>query len=1268
MSIVHHSFHIISRQLAYVAIVIASVLTLIVASVYWLSNAVEQRQDEIAAWVSDYIGYPVTMTGAGLHWVGFEPKLDVENITIFRQNGQEQLLSLQQLYLGLDIINSIRQTEPVINDVALSGLDLAVIRNEQGQFVIQGLKSDSNTSTNKDWLRWLNLINRLNVDNITLALSDFKQPSLSGHYVIKQAQIEHDLGQWALVLNLDLPKQLGNAIQVTADASLNSNLQPERWQIQARLGDIELASLSDSLIWQDVALTQGTITANVAANGSGYVVQAVQSSIEGTGLNLSTSNTPETNTTIEQLSGQFDWTNSSQQWLLSGHDIALRMNGAEWTPTEFSLTKQTDNGFVLTSNYLRLSDLTAIASLTEHAPTFIRQQKPAGDVESLIVKYSPDHGVTSLAFKLQEGGLLPWQDYPGVTGLSATVNWSNGLGTLQLDSHQVTLYPEGWLEQSVYFDSVSGLVRLKKTQDMWTVESQAVRLWNDDLTLQVDGSIERSNDNKLVNNLSLSLQDVDISSWKSYVPQQILEQDFKEWSNDAFVAGKVLEGKIELVGNLADFPYDNAPDKGRFTMDLKVDGVQLHYAPEWPDIVDVKGAITSEGSKLVIHSKQGKIADFDFIDVTTTIERFVLSNPVLFVNGDMTGGTQQALQFLQNSPLKQRFGAVSKTATAQGVSNIHLDLTVPLTHVDDTQASGHVSFKDSTLTSVTLPELAVTNVNGVLNFNNDGVNADAIQAQFLNDNVMINVSPEQGKTTVVAKGLSSIEKLKTVWADAFPEFVRGPFAYQLDVSIAEKTLGDFYVDAVIHSDLLGVNIDLPAPFTKQGNEAISFRAGFEHVNDDLVYTLNYQDIINAVVLPQDNNWRGELRIGSGQARLPEHGIKLRGQLNQLSVDDWLAWQSKQNSQSKSTFFDSLDDVSMTIDTLSGFNQTLTQLNLSMQRDAQGWRTQFHSEQSKGALYLPNEFDSNARLNIDIDKLSITLPDQSQSESTTTDKQSAALWPAIAVNIGALTVNEMNLGQLSLHSTRTKNSWTIEQASLVSDYMNAAVTQGVWQKSATGDTSHFAIEAKSDDLAGLLHSLGYVQAIDARDIDINLDFSWSDEPLAVSTESIQGQLAIDVGKGKLTELEPGAAGRIFGLLSIAALPRRLSLDFSDLFGKGFNFDSISGSFDFANGIASTDNMTMKGESAIIEMKGPIDITNKSYNQQVKVTPNVSSTLPLAGAMAGGPVGLGVGAAILLFDKLADNLFDKNIVNLISYKYDLTGPWHDPQLTVVKPITQ
>ena len=162
------------------------------------------------------------------------------------------------------------------------------------------------------------------------------------------------------------------------------------------------------------------------------------------------------------------------------------------------------------------------------------------------------------------------------------------------------------------------------------------------------------------------------------------------------------------------------------------------------------------------------------------------------------------------------------------------------------------------------------------------------------------------------------------------------------------------------------------------------------------------------------------------------------------------------------------------------------------------------------------------------------------------------------------------------------------------------------------------------------------------------------------------LLFDIGKGELEEVKPGAAGRVFGLLSFAAIPRRLALDFNDLFGKGFDFTSIKGSFDIANGTATTQDFTLNSEAAKIEISGPVDLVNQRYDQVVKVIPNVSSTLPLAGAVAGGPVGLGVGTAILLVDKLAGRLFDKQIVNLISYSYKLKGSWLNPELNIVAPV--
>ena len=58
------------------------------------------------------------------------------------------------------------------------------------------------------------------------------------------------------------------------------------------------------------------------------------------------------------------------------------------------------------------------------------------------------------------------------------------------------------------------------------------------------------------------------------------------------------------------------------------------------------------------------------------------------------------------------------------------------------------------------------------------------------------------------------------------------------------------------------------------------------------------------------------------------------------------------------------------------------------------------------------------------------------------------------------------------------------------------------------------------------------------------------------ERINGLVDFRADDGRLTDVEPGGAGRVFGLLSVQALPRRLRLDFSDMFREGFGYDRRS----------------------------------------------------------------------------------------------------------------
>jgi uncharacterized protein YhdP len=145
-------------------------------------------------------------------------------------------------------------------------------------------------------------------------------------------------------------------------------------------------------------------------------------------------------------------------------------------------------------------------------------------------------------------------------------------------------------------------------------------------------------------------------------------------------------------------------------------------------------------------------------------------------------------------------------------------------------------------------------------------------------------------------------------------------------------------------------------------------------------------------------------------------------------------------------------------------------------------------------------------------------------------------------------------------------------------------------------------------------------------------------------------------GRILNADPGA-GRVLGLISIAALPRRLALDFRDVFESGFGFDQASGTVQLENGTASTNDFVLESTAATLAIVGESDLVNKTFNYEMSMRPGVSQALPVIGAIAAGPGGAAAGLAL-------QGLLRQALGDATEARYQISGPWAEPEVTRIE----
>ena len=155
--------------------------------------------------------------------------------------------------------------------------------------------------------------------------------------------------------------------------------------------------------------------------------------------------------------------------------------------------------------------------------------------------------------------------------------------------------------------------------------------------------------------------------------------------------------------------------------------------------------------------------------------------------------------------------------------------------------------------------------------------------------------------------------------------------------------------------------------------------------------------------------------------------------------------------------------------------------------------------------------------------------------------------------------------------------------------------------------------------------------------------------------MNGSFNINVETGRFLKADPGIA-KLLGVLSLQALPRRLALDFRDVFSDGFSFDFIRGDVKIDQGVLFTNNLQTKGVNAAILMEGRSDVAKQTLDIKTVIVPEINAgTASLIATVINPAIGLG--------SFLAQLILRKPLIEAATRELNIGGTWENVKVTEV-----
>lgn len=1266
-----------AKTIIYLLAMITILMAVLVVVGRLLAPILDKHRVDFERFASHALSMPVSIGKVEASWYQYQPVIDLNAVTIFNKTTHEPVLQVKKMRVFFSLLASLWQRKPVLSGVLISGTEIHLRQTENKEWFIQGFPVIGSTHNEpykqetkfQDMLGWIASQPRLILQNI-----DLRYQGLSGKnrfvtlYHLNIDNNDHHTIRGKALLHQDVPTAIHLAITWHGEPV---DFEHIKANIYVYVSGLSLSQWLKNEVWHHWQIQKGIGSAKIWMNWDRGQFKKIQTSFQLYNLALLATKDGSTHL-INRFSGNLGYKRDGHTSIFAGNDLLIDLPNHLWPVTSFYLRFEPDaSGTVKlkTANlgYLDLQDAkTFLFSsepwLSDAQMDVLKALKLSGHIQNVAVTLiGPATDLSSISFNTQFNQLSfkPWQAFPGVMNVSGALKWNGKQGDLTLDSHRpVSLHYDAFFTKPITFDRLSGQVKWQvDNQHAWTLDTASLQLANQDLTIKTKGHVSILPGAPMNADLSAAFDIKNIAHVSRYLPMRLFDISLAAWLKDAFVDGAITSGQLTLRGALNQFPFDQG--NGQFSVIGTLDHVDLNYAEDWPMLQQMCGALSFKGRQLAIELSQAKMLDIPFTHVYGLIPYLGTDkSPVLTVDSkDIKADFSQGIAFLKTSPLESTIGKMFADIAMRGPIILQLGLRVPLSHPANTTVQGDLAMQDAEMDMQSWG-LLVNHLNGKLHFTENGTDAHDIHAQLFDQPLKLNLSTIQKPNTS-----SIIEAAFTTQLNAaelekwlkvpFSKVVQGMTKIDGVIDIADKSPMNIHLT----SNLVGVSMNLPKPYGKDVNEARPLSADLIiQENLPLRLKLAYENKLGAAMIlkrqsGEFNLESANLQLGSGTLAWPDGaGLYIHGNFDELNWDEIKSYASQSGDDHPSHL--KLRGVDLNAKKVLISGQEMTQAELKATPYEDHWDVSIDSNEVTGKIELPLSFTPSHTVIAQFEKLALRSPEA--KDSTTLKPQTL---PTISFFADNFSYNAIRLGEVSLETTSSQNKLEIRQLRLVSPRMHFQA-MGDW---TAKNTTHLRGVATSQHMSDFLNSLGFdVHNFIANNSRIDFNLSWNGAPYSPDLSQLSGTANVSVGVGRIANVGQETQSkmdiaRMLSIFGLQTIPRRLSLNFSDIYQKGYSFDSIRGNFIFKNGDAYTNNLRIEGPVAGVSISGRIGLKNKDCDITMSVTPYVTPTLPIPIAAtvlsAGNPL---IGIVALGVSTVISN----SVAKVTTYSYEVTGPWGNP----------